>query len=233
MIVAIHQPNYLPWLGFFHKMYNSNVFVLLDNTQYPRRTVCNRNKIKTPQGWVWLTIPVLIKGKLHQQIKDTKINNETDWKQKHWLSIQRNYKRAKFFSEYSAFFKQVYEGEWNSLRDLNEHIIRYVARQFGINTKIIRGSELKGVKGKKTDLLISISKALGADTYLSGSYAANYMEDKKFNDNNLRVKYQEFQHPNYTQLWGKFIPQMSAIDLLFNEGPNSLKILLSEERKNI
>ena len=229
MIVAIHQPNYLPWLGFFHKMHKSDVFVLLDDIQYTKGYVCNRNKIKTRQGWIWLTVPVLTKGKLNQQIKDTKINNRVHWGKKHWKSISSNYEKAEFFFKYSPFFKDLYWKEWDLLSDLNENIITYITKQLGINTEIVRASELEGVKGNKSDLLISICKAVGADTYLSGAYAAIYMEEKKFKENNLKLIYQKFKHPTYTQLWGKFIPQMSAIDLLFNEGPKSLEILSKNE----
>jgi len=223
-MVTIHQPEHTPWLGFFDKIRQADTFVILDNVQFRKNYFQNRNRIRTQQGWTWLTVPVLAKGKLGQLIQDTQINNAVNWQSKVWKSIFYAYNKAPFFDQHSSFLKQVYDKPWTHLADLNEEIIRYISHGLGIQVKIIRASTLSST-GKGTDLLLEICHKLEADTYLSGISGKDYLEETKFAEQGIKVIYQEFYHPIYKQLYEPFIPGMSIIDLLFNHGGKSLDIL--------
>lgn len=230
MIVGIHQPNYLPWLGYFYKIAKSDVFVFLDNVPYTKNSIINRNKIKTQHGAMWLTVSVLTKGRYGQLINEVEINNNIHWSKTHWKTICTNYVKAPYFQEYMSLFESVYQREWRKIADLNETLIRLICEILSIKSvKVIRASELD-VSGKSTELLINICKAVGADTYLSGFGGKKYMDEKLFEKNGIKLKYYEVQHPIYKQLWADFIPNLSVIDLLFNEGhlicyPERFKIM--------
>lgn len=224
MIAAIHQPNYLPYLGFFDKIYKSDIFVLLDNVQYSKESWMNRVKIKTPNGWQWLSVPILTKGKLDQLILEAEINNKIDWRKKHWKTLVTNYNKAPFFNYYSGYFELLYQREWIRLIDINLDVLKFILSDIGLSHKLVRASEFQ-VSGSGTDLLIAICKALNADTYLSGDGAGGYQEEEKFDMNGIKLTFQNFQHPIYNQLYGDFIPGLSIIDLLFNHGPEGIEIL--------
>lgn len=225
MIVAIHQPNYLPWLGYFYKMSRCNIFVMLDNVQYTKDGFINRNKIKTSQGAIWLTIGVLTKGHYGQHISEVELNNNVPWSSIHQKSLSQNYSKAPYFRNYISFFEDIYRRKWERLADLNEALIGVICEVLGIkDVKFVRASELN-VSGQGTELLVNICQAVGADTYLSGPSGQKYMDEGLFEKENISLRYSDFQHPTYTQLWGDFIPNMSIIDLLFNEGEKSLDIL--------
>jgi hypothetical protein len=229
MIVSIHQPNYLPWLGYFHKIANCDVFVLQDNVPYTTNFI-NRNMIKTSCGASWLTLGVLTKGRQGQLIGDVKINNEIPWRRTHWKTIKANYSKAPYFSDYKDRFESIYQKEWESLADLNETLVKLISEILGIrNVKFVRASEL-GVCGKSTNLLINICKALGSDTYLSGNGGKKYMDEELFEKEGIKLKYSEFQHPVYNQLFGDFVPNLSVIDFIFNEGGSNFSNL--KDNKN-
>ncbi len=217
MIASIHQPNYLPWLGYFHKIANSDIFIFLDNVPYSKNNFINRNKIKTQHGETWMTVSVLTKGYYGQLINEVKINNKIPWSKIHWKTIEANYSRAAYFKDYKHLFESIYEKKWESLASLNETLIKLICDILGINNiKFIRASELN-VSGKNTELLINICKAVGADTYFSGSGGKKYLDEGMFEKEGMILKYSEFQQPVYNQLWGDFIPNLSVIDLIFNE----------------
>ncbi len=227
MIITGHQSNYLPYLGFFHKIISVDTFVFVDTVQYVKRGPfgwMNRNKIRTPEGWQWLTVPVLSKGKYTQLIKETQIDNSKDWSRKHWRSIEVAYRQAPHFSRYSGFFEGLYQTKWEYLADLSEAIIRYVIEQLGIKVEITKTSIL-GAEGKAADLIIAICEKLGAEAYVHGQHGKDYVDQSKFTRHNIKCIWQDFQHPVYRQLYQPFIPEMSVIDLLFNHGPESLDIL--------
>jgi hypothetical protein len=214
----------MPWLGFFDKVRQADTFVILDNVQFEKNYFQNRNKIRTKEGWIWLTVPVLAKGKSNQLIKDVQINNAVDWQSKHWKSINQSYNKAPFFSKYNNYLKQIYSKQWTRLADLNEEIIKHIVHELGIQVKILRASTL-GATGKGTDLLLQICQELKADTYLSGISGKNYLDEEQFKREGIKVIYQEFYHPIYKQVYEPFIPGMSVIDLLFNQGDKSLDII--------
>jgi len=227
-IVTIHQPGYLPWLGFFDKMARSDIFVLLDDVQFEKNYFDNRNKIKTSQGWAWLTVPV--KYRFGQKLNEVEINNEEKWKEKHYKSLLLNYKKSPHFSDYVSFFQKIYEKKWQKLIDLNIALIKYLAKELGFKTKLIRSSELN-CQGEKTERLLNICRKLKTDVYLSGKFGKNYLDEEAFRKNNIKVIYQDFQHPVYPQLYGNFIPELSIVDLIFNCGLDSPSIISGNKNK--
>ncbi len=225
MIVAIHQPNYIPWLGYFYKIYLCDIFVYLDDVPYTKNSIINRNKLKTAQGAAWLTVDVLSKGRYGQLIKDVEINNNVPWSKNHWKTISQNYAKAPYFTEYRSFFEQIYLKRWERLADLNESLIGATCQLLGLrNAKFVKSSSLE-VSGASTQLLVNICKVVGADTYLAGFGSKKYMDEAAFEKASLKFRYSDFKRPTYRQLWGDFIPDLSIIDLLFNEGERSLEIL--------
>ncbi len=222
-VVGIHQPEYLPWLGFLNKLVNSNTFVLLDNVQFRKNYFQNRNRIRTSEGWVWLTVPVK-KGPLERLISEIEINNSTEWGVTHWKSIQQNYSRLRFFEDYSGFFEDVFNTVWNHLSELNTEIIRYFADSLGIETEIISASNME-TSGSSSELLLNICNKLDADIYLSGSFGKNYLNETLFREAGIEVVYQDFHHPEYRQVYEPFVSDMSGLDLLFNEGASGQEII--------
>jgi len=231
LICAIHQPNYLPWLGYFYKLASCDIFVFLDNVPYSKGGFINRNQIKTPQGASWLTVDVLTKSHYGQLIKDVVINTNTSWRSTHEKSLAQNYSRAPYLSKYFSCFDTVFRTEWEKLAELNESLIKTLCGILGIdNVKFIRASDI-GVDGKSTQLLTNICQVVGADTYLSGPSGQDYMDESFFIMKGIRLKYTDFKHPVYNQLWGDFAPRMSIVDLIFNEGDRSLDILKGQNLK--
>lgn len=222
LVVTIHQPGYLPWLGFFEKMAKADVFVFLDDAQYEKNGFDNRNKIKTAEGWMWLTVPV--KVSFGQKLNEVIIADNTAWQEKHWRAITINYSKAPYFSLVQPFLKKIYEGKFEKLIDLNLAWIFYLAEALGIKSKFIKSSDLK-VRSVKSERIFEICQALNATTYLSGRFGKNYLREEEFIDNHIKIEYQDFQHPVYPQLYGDFLPAMAAIDLLCNCGPKSSSIL--------
>lgn len=213
MIVSIHQPAYIPWLGYFDKIAKSEVHIFLDDVKYSKNNLFNRNKIKTLQGWMWLTIPVYYKSNM--LICDTKICNTSKWRKKHWYSIKANYSKAEYFKEYSDEIEDFYLREWENLADFTISMNKKISEILGIKVKFLKSSELK-VSGKRNEKLINLCKAVDADTYLSGQGAGIYMDGKLFLKNDVKIIYQTFIHPRYGQLWAEFIPNLSILDFLFN-----------------
>jgi hypothetical protein len=228
MIVSVHQPQYIPWLGYFDKIAKSDSFVFLDRVQYKAREYQNRNKIRTKDGCMWLTVPVISKDKGRQAISEVLIDNEMPWKRQHLNSLKIWYSNSPHFKECFPFFEELYGRHWDRLANLNVYIIEYLLKELSIKTKVYFESALK-ISGTKTDRIIQICKKLNADTYLSGAGGRDYLDENKFKEEGIELRYQEFVHPEYHQRFNSteedFLPFMSTLDLLFNEGPNSLGIL--------
>jgi len=230
MIIAVHQPEYLPYIGFFHKLMNCDKFVLLDHVQFSKNVFQNRNRIRMDTGEVMLTVPIFTKGKHDQSISEVQIDNKRNWQNKHWRSIVLNYHKAEFFDEYKKFFEEIYSKKWETLTPLNETIIRYLANQLGINIEMVKSSEFKPA-GSKTDMLIEICKKLNANTYLSGEGGRRYVDITKFEANDTTCLFTNFKHPNYIQQFEPFIPNMSVIDLMFNHGSKTSRKLIQKSGK--
>ncbi len=222
MVVAAHQAQFLPYLGFFNKMKNCDMFVLLDDVQFVKNEWHNRNRIRTKYGWQWLTVPVI--HNFGQLIKDVKINNKTKWRHKHLQAFITNYSKAKHFEDYIGFLKETYEKEWTKLIDINLHFIFFIANELEIKTPIVFSSEL-GIKPTRTQRLIDICKKLGADTYLSGGGGYYYLVFSLFRQARIRLKFQNYVYPRYTQQYEGFVPYLSAIDLILNYGKEGCKFI--------
>ncbi len=216
MIMAAHQPDYLPWLGYFDKMRRSDVFIIQDIVQFEYHGFTNRNRFKTKDGAVWLTVPVKASTR-HQAIMDVEIMDDKKWARRHWGLIQSNYAKAPYFKQYQNFFKSTYERSWQKLADLNIHLIKGIMDIFGIDRRLVIASSLD-VRGNKNDLLIRQCKTVGADTYLSGAGGRAYVDVQMFRDAGIEVMFQDFKYPIYTQLHGDYVPNLSVTDYLFNAG---------------
>jgi len=221
-IVSIRQPGYLPYIGFFKKIESSDIFVFLDDVQYVRGEWENRNKIRTSDGTMWLTVPVL--NKFGEKLNQVKIDNSKNWSRKHSASIKTNYSKATYFDKYFREIELIFEKKWTKLIDLNFCLIDYFLNKLKINTKCIRSSDLQ-IESTKSRRLLDICKKLGATTYLSGTLGVNYLDEKIFQDSELSVIYENFKHPTYRQIYDEFIPNVSIIDLLFNEGNKAGEIV--------
>ena len=223
--ITIHQPEFLPWVGFFDRIIKSDVFVILDDVGYQKNGFINRNKIKTVTGAQWLTIPVVGRSP-NLKINEVLIDNTKDWAQKNWSLLQSAYYSSPFFGKYKGFFEELYNGNWNSICEFDSYIIENVIKMLGMEKIIKRSSEMN-VAGIKTERLVNICKQLGGDVYLSGPGGKDYMDLSKFEKENIKVIFQEFTHPEYPQMFMEngFVPYMSIIDLLFNCGEESFNII--------
>ena len=229
MILSAHQPQYIPWIGYFDKLQKSDCFVFLDQVQYKDREYQNRNKIRTKDGWMWLTVPVASKGKGRQRICDISIDNGFPWARQHLKSLKTCYGRSKFFQNFHPFFEKIYSRNWQKLVDLNLEIIRYLLKELSISQDLYFESDLRIVH-KKTERIIEICRKIKADTYLSGIGAKAYIEEEKFVQAGIKLTYQNFVHPVYCQQFSAkdndFIPNLSILDLLFNVGTDKAKEIL-------
>ncbi|MBL8012787.1 MAG: WbqC family protein [Candidatus Omnitrophica bacterium] len=228
MIVTIHQPQYLPWLGYFDKADRADTFILLDDVQFKKNEWQNRNKICTSQGWQWLTVPVL--HDFGQKINEVKINNKVDWRKSHLRAIELNYSRAPFYDQYIEVFQTAYQRSWEYLAQINVYFIERIIELLGVKTKIVLSSEYNASQNP-TQRLIDLCKQFDAQIYLSGKDGSKYMDFSEFEASRIKIRVQDFKHPKYRQQWpakeGDFISHLSVIDLLFNYGPESLKIIRS------
>ncbi len=220
--VSIHQPGYIPWMGFFKKIQSSNTFVFLDDVQFEKNGWHNRNKIKMSENWMWLTIPV--KAKLGMNLNEIKIDYSSNWINKHKRSIELNYSKTKFFKEYWGRLEKIFEKKHEFLIDLNIEVINEILEILDIKRKIILSSSLNITK-KKSERILEICKSVNASNYISGIMGEGYLDIEEFEKNAITVNIQDYQHPIYKQNYEPFLPNMSIIDLLFNQGSDSKEIL--------
>jgi hypothetical protein len=221
MICSIHQPNYIPYLGLLNKIKSSDVFVFYDLAQYTKWDYHNRNSIKWPNWPILLSLPVNVK--LGQTIKETKFNS--DILQKHFKSIKESYKKSKYYNDIMPIIEELYSYNWDSLSEFNINFIIKISQLLWFKTKFFVLSDLVNrLDTKSTDALIDICKLVWSTEYISWAGWKNYIEEEKFKKAWIKLYYQDFHHPIYTQLWWEFIPYMSIIDFLFNEWLNWEKI---------
>ncbi|MGB1286655.1 MAG: WbqC family protein [Aggregatilineales bacterium] len=220
--VVITQSNYIPWKGYFDLINMADELILFDSVQYTRRDWRNRNKIKTPNGTQWLTIPVLNKGKYGQQaIHETEIKG-TQWRKEHWKSIKFNYARSPYFEQYAERFKGLYlDSEEENLSQVNYVFLKTVCDILEIDTKISWSMDYGVIEGK-TERLIDLCHKANGDTYLSGPAARDYMDEDAFADADIQVQYMNYDdYREYEQLFPPFVQGVSVLDLLFNTGDNA------------
>lgn len=228
--VAILQSNYIPWKGYFDMIAAVDEFILYDDMQFTRRDWRNRNQIKTPQGVQWITVPVKVKGKYHQTIRETEINGN-EWQSAHWKTIAQNYGKAPHFTEIAAIFEPLYlERTYSHISMLNRVFIEAVCSYLGIKTKISNSWDYNLVDGK-TERLADLCVQAGGNEYISGPAAKDYVEEKIFADLNIKLNWFDYTgYPEYPQIWGDFTHGVSIFDLLFNcgnEAPNYMKYVKS------
>lgn len=215
MVVSIHQPNYFPWLGYFYKIAQSDVFVLLDDVQFSNEGMHNYHYIKTPQGSLRLKIPV--EQHTGDLIMSVKTKDFLGWKQKHIKTIEVNYKKSAFFSTVFIDYVQLIDREHNNLSEMNTAIINFMLEKFGIATKIVKSSELN-ITSTKEEKVMDICNALNATTYYSGTGAKAYQSEIDFNSRGLELKYSVFNPFEYKQLWGSFQSNVTVLDFIMNCG---------------
>ena len=216
--IAIVQSNYIPWKGYFDLIAAVDEFILYDDTQYTRRDWRNRNKIKTPHGVQWLTVPVRVKGKYHQKICEAEIDGE-DWAALHWRSLTYNYHRAPFFTKVAEWLEPIYLHEtFNYLSALNRRLIEAVCTILGIGTKIVNSGDYQLCEGR-SERLADLCVQAGGVEYISGPAAKGYLEEQAFKDRGVQVTWFDYAgYPEYPQLWGQFVHGVTILDLLFNCG---------------
>jgi len=224
MRIVVLQPSYLPWLGYFDQINRADVFVFYDDVQYDKNGWRNRNRIKTPQGWQWITVPVVTKNRFGASINEIEIDSRTDWAAKHMKTLAQNYSRSPCFKEYISMFEGVYSKGWEKIADLDIAFIEAISEALGIKTAFVRSSELD-IKGDRIERLLEICLKFGAEHYLTGDSARDYMDEELFASRGIEVEYQNYIHPVYPQLHGEFLSHLSIVDLLFNCGPESLSII--------
>lgn len=223
--VAILQSNYIPWKGYFDLIAAVDEFILFDDMQYTRRDWRNRNKIQTPQGPQWLTVPVLVKGKYHQKISETEIDG-VEWAAAHWKALVQNYRRAPHFEEIGSWLEPMYLVEnYGYLSQLNERFIRAICGYLGIETTISHSWDYAMREGK-SERLADLCEQAGGGEYISGPSARDYIEDAIFEENSIKLTWFDYAgYPEYPQLWGKFSHQVTILDLLFNCGKESRRYM--------
>lgn len=225
--IAIIQSNYIPWKGYFDFIHSVDEFMIYDSVQYTKNDWRNRNKIKTPQGAVWLTIPVLQKS-LNQSINETEIANGK-WVKKHWSTIKQFYANAPYFNHYKAIFEELYlsHSDTKRLSEVNYSFIKTINELLGITTKITFCTDYS-VSGERSERLVELCKQAGASEYISGPAAKSYLDVSLFEKENIAVKWFDYSgYPEYNQQFPPFDHAVTILDLLFNEGPNATTFMRS------
>jgi hypothetical protein len=226
MKAAIMQPTYLPWLGYFNMMMEADVFVLLDNVQFAKKSWQQRNRIKSQQGELMLTVPVVSANRFHQLITDTLINIDSQFAKKHVKTIQFSYAKASFADQYISDISQLIESGETHLSQFTESLIRWFAQTLELETRILRGSDLNA-NGSGTRLTVNQLTELGADVFIAAEGSRPYVgTEPAFAEAGIEVVFQDYQHPEYTQLHGTFISHLSAIDALLNVGAERTRELI-------
>jgi len=220
--VAIVQSNYIPWKGYFDMIASVDEFILYDDMQYTRRDWRNRNQIKTPQGVQWLTVPVQVKGRYDQKIRDTEIDPSADWARTHWRTLEQNYRRAPHFGEVARWVEPLYcDAAYENLSQLNRIFIEAICAYLGIETRISNSWDYELTDGK-TERLADLCAQAGGTEYVSGPSAKDYVNEAVFADRGIRLTWFDYAgYVEYPQLWGEFTHGVSILDLLFNCGADA------------
>jgi len=225
-VISIHQPNYIPWLGYFYKIYLSDIFVFLDDAQFSNEGMHNWHYIKTPQGPLRMKIPV--QQKLGDKINEVRTKDELGWKQKHLKAIVINYKKSLYFEEIYNDFSSLLLESYPNLASMNKHLIIHVCKKFGIKTKIIESSSLNIYTSSEQKVIDIVSSLNGTD-YYSGIGAKAYQNEDNFIKRNIRLTYMQYLPYSYKQLWGDFRPNVSVLDYMMNCGYNWEDVIKSQK----
>ncbi len=216
---AIIQSSFLPWKGYFDIIHDVDIFVFLDDVQYTKQDWRNRNRIKTPNGTQWIIVPVV--GGIHQLLCETRIDYSRDWREKHVKMIHAYYAASPFYKSQASKVFDIFEKRFETISELNIYATKMIARLLGIEVKFINSTDLC-TEGIKEDKVIDICDQIGADVYISGPAARNYIDVNKFKKAGISLVYKDYDgYPEYPQLWGEYDPYVSVIDLLFNCGEDA------------
>jgi hypothetical protein len=227
--IAIHQPNFFPWLGYFYKINQCDTFVFLDTVQYSNKGMHDYHYIKTPQGRFRLKIPV--KCNFGENIEHVKLNSILSWQDTHLKQIEANYKKAAYFKVVFSDLIDLYQSNNDTLSEFNVNLIRFISNKFSIDTKFINSSELLVDAQDKNNRIFEICKVLNANVYYSGTGAAVYQNEVEFKNKNIELKYSTFKPFEYPQFWGKFEPNVSVVDYLMHCGYDWGRVLESQKNK--
>ncbi len=231
MKCVILQPSYVPWRGYFHQIQKADVFVFYDDVQYDDRGWRNRNRIKTPEGPQWISIPVLGKGAQVNRtpIREIRIAWERPWARKHWERIRQCYGRAPFFERYAPLVQSFYERRDERLSEFTVDVTVALARELGSTcTRFLRSSDL-GVSGARMDKLLGILERVGGTHYISGPSARAYIDEGRLAQAGITIEYMSYEYPEYPQLHGAYDPLVTILDLLFMTGPDASRYLWRAE----
>lgn len=233
MLISINQPAYMPWLGYFDRIEASDVHVILDHVQFEKNSLVNRNKVRTPDGWSWLSIPLKQKGKFGElAINTLEYADYGKWKSRHIKSIQANYARAPQFKDIFPEISNLFEIESDNSKFLNdiERMNQYFLDYLGIKTDIIYCSEL-GELGKGSEMILNICSRLQADEYLSGPFGRDYLEQDKFKEKGIDIRFHDYQMMEYPQVWPGFETGMCIVDTIMNVARDTIPELMIGGRK--
>ncbi len=226
MILSVNQPYFAPFSGFFYKAYLSDLLVILDDVQFPQGTTwISRNRFKSHQGFLWITVPVWKKGLGLQKISDVRICHEGRWAKKHLESLKTAYRKAPYLSEHLEFLEGMFSEKNEKLIDLNLSVIRYLMKSLDIQTKTVLLSDLD-VPSTGNRRIVDICKKAGADQFLAQAPAKKFLDEKLFPDAGVELKFFTPPTPIYPQLWGDFLSNLSVLDLVLNCGPKAREILV-------
>lgn len=217
MIITIHQPDFMPWLGFFDRWHRADVLIVLDDVQFIRRGWQHRDKIKTAQGVQWLTLPVIKRHRFDQKINEVELDNSQNWRKKHLGQLRAAYGKAPGFKRMMDYMEYIYSYEYTYMIDLNVDLLRLFSKLLGIDTPAIASSKLP-VRTTGSQRILDLVKLVGGTTYLTGTGSEDYLDEDLFREAGIKVVWQNYVHPVYSQLHGRFEPMLSVIDYLMNEG---------------
>ena len=228
-VIGIHQPNYIPWIGYFYKIAMSDIFVFLDDAQFEKNSFADRNSIKTPQGSCYLKIPVELPDGLQTKYNETRVKDELSWREKHLKTIDMNYRRAPFYQECMPFIYDMYQDKSSDIGSFNSNFIVQTAKKIGLQTNFRYSSEMR-ISGNSTERLKNIVLELHGKVYFSGFGGSKYQDESLYENNGIVLKYTNFEHPIYPQLWGEFQRNLSIIDMMFNVGFDMCKKIITKNR---
>jgi hypothetical protein len=227
MRVAVHQPQYLPWLGYLDKLDSADVFVVLDTVQFKKHEWQNRNRIRTNRGWQWLTVPIV--DRFPERIDRVAIDARAAWSRKHGQALRLHYAKAPFWEPVGPALLALLDKPWTRIRDLSVAVLEMLCARLSVGTRLVLASSL-AARDEPTDRLIDLCRAVGGTEYLSGSSGPAYMRLDRFAEAGIAVSVQDYRHPEYSQRYTPFVSHLSVVDLLLNCGPDSLAVLRTGRR---
>ena len=234
MKCVVLQPSYIPWRGYFHQIHKADVFIFYDDVQYEKHGWRNRNRIKTPGGVQWLSIPVLSKGAVTKKIPINEIEideKQTSWREKHRKTLRQSYRKAPFYARYEKLLSEFYARDDRLLADFTIDLTVALAKELGVEKTIFRRSSEFTVRGKKTERLLSLLHSVGATHYITGASAKDYLEEEKFAEAGITLEYMTYDYPEYAQLYPPFDAQISILDLLFMQGSEAGNFIWNFDNK--